>query len=315
MANVRPVANVSSCMDANAPRRGGQVRRPAAVALAIVALVAVVAIASGGGVPGGGVAERRPSEGLLDIAFSLFLVVMAISALTVPIMLSLFGRHEATRPGPKRLGATRSLLTFVLSIVLIAVVVRAVTDGRGDGATPLFPDPERTGTDGALPDRGYRPEFAVWPVVTVGLFAAVALVAWWLVVRGRRSVLPPADATPREALADVLAATLDDLRAERDPRRAVIGAYARMERSLAAAGLARTEAEAPEEYLDRVLAELAVSPAAAGRLTTLFAWARFSRHDVRPEMKDEAIETLVELQDELAAAEAMRELELAGAAR
>ena len=68
----------------------------------------------------------------------------------------------------------------------------------------------------------------------------------------------------------------------------------------------------PEEYLERVLAAAAVSSRAAARLTALFAWARFSVHDVRPEMKEEAIETLEELQDELAAAEAMRQAELAG---
>jgi hypothetical protein len=36
-------------------------------------------------------------------------------------------------------------------------------------------------------------------------------------------------------------------------------------------------------------------------LTALFAWARFSGHDVRPEMKDEAIDTLEQVQRELAA--------------
>ena len=50
-------------------------------------------------------------------------------------------------------------------------------------------------------------------------------------------------------LADVLEETIDDLRAEADPRRAVIAAYARMERALAAAGLPRSPAEAPDEYL------------------------------------------------------------------
>ena len=48
-----------------------------------------------------------------------------------------------------------------------------------------------------------------------------------------------------------------------------------------------------------------------GRLTALFAWARFSGHDVRPEMKDEAIDTLEEVQRELAAAAAAREAERA----
>ena len=69
-----------------------------------------------------------------------------------------------------------------------------------------------------------------------------------------------------------------------------------MERALAASGLPRRDAEAPEEYLARVLDEIEISPRATGRLTALFAWARFSVHDVRPEMKDEAIETLEQVQ-------------------
>ena len=42
--------------------------------------------------------------------------------------------------------------------------------------------------------------------------------------------------------------TLDDLRAEADPRRAIIAAYARLERVLAANGVPRT-AETSDEYL------------------------------------------------------------------
>jgi hypothetical protein len=151
-------------------------------------------------------------------------------------------------------------------------------------------------------------------VLAVAALAGVAALAWWLGARGRRKAREPLLATPAEALADVLAETLDDLRAEGDPRRAVIAAYARMERALAAAGLPRDAAEAPEEYLQRILADVAVTARAATRLTSLFAWARFSGHDVRPEMKDEAIDTLEQVQAELAAAEAARLHEQAGAA-
>ena len=302
-------------MDANAPRRGGTGWSALALGAAVVLLVAIVAVASGGDAPRGSVGARRPSQGLIDLLFSLFLVVLALCAIAVPVMLSLFGRYDARRGGGRRVGAGRSLVTFVVSIVLVAILVRALTRGDGDRRFPFLGDPEGDGAAGGLPEPGYEPQFAVWPVVGIALLAAVALGGWWLAVRGHRSLLPPPAATPREALADVLATTLDDLRAERDPRRAVIGAYARMERALAAAGLRRTEAEAPEEYLERVLAEVAVSPRLAGRLTALFTWARFSRHDVRPEMKDEAIEALETLQDELAADEAARELQLAGALR
>lgn len=286
-------------------------RRAAVVGGAVVVLVTVVAIASGGGLADGGIGARSPSEGLRDVAFSLFLVTMAIAAIVVPLMLSLFGRYDRHGPTPRRPSAAKSIFMFLVSIVLIGIIVRAITSSQGDRKSPLLDGRTPSGDGAAGAARGYEPEFAVWPVVGIVLLAAIALGAWWLALRGRRTALGPVDQTPREALADVLAATLDDLRAERDPRRAVIGAYARMERSLAAAGLQRGEAEAPEEYLERVLDAAAVSHRAASRLTGLFAWARFSGHDVRPEMKDEAIETLVELQDELAAAEAEREAQLA----
>ena len=59
-------------------------------------------------------------------------------------------------------------------------------------------------------------------------------------------------------LADVLRETLDDLRAEPDPRVAVIAAYARLERTLAAFGMPRRDSDAPLEYLERILVELDV---------------------------------------------------------
>ena len=286
-------------------------RRAAVVGGAVVVLVTVVAIASGGGLADGGIGARSPSEGLRDVAFSLFLVMMVIAAIVVPLMLSLFGRYDTNRQGPRRSSAGKSIVTFLVSLVLLGIIVRAITSSRDDRKNPLLDGRTPNGDGAAGAASGYEPEFAVWPVAGMVLLAVIALGAWWLALRGRRTALGSVEQTPREALADVLAATLDDLRAERDPRRAVIGAYARMERSLAAAGLPRGEAEAPEEYLERVLDAAAVSHRAAGRLTALFAWARFSGHDVRPEMKDEAIETLVELQDELAAAEAEREAQLA----
>jgi hypothetical protein len=63
-----------------------------------------------------------------------------------------------------------------------------------------------------------------------------------------------------------------------------------------------------------MLGEIAVSRRSAGRLTSLFAWARFSGHDVRPEMKEEAIETLEQVQRELEADDAAREAASSGRA-
>jgi hypothetical protein len=303
-------------MDANAPRRRGSSRlRAGAVPLAavVVGLVAIVAVASSGSAPDGGIAQRRPSEGLVDALLSLFLVLMAVCVVVVAVLVSFFGRYTPTGEPPKRRSTAQSIVTFVVTMALLAVLVHALAgrDGSGNGIIPPLGDENGNRTDGS--ESGYDPKFAVWPVIAVTALVLVALGAWWLAVRGRRSTRAPLPATPEEALGDVLAETLDDLRAESDPRRAVIRAYARMERSLAAVGLPRRTAEAPEEYLSRVLADVAVSERSAGRLTALFTWARFSGHDVRAEMKDEAIATLEQVQLELEAAEVARLAAPAGA--
>ena len=64
-------------MDGNAPRRGGSTARTLGIGAAVVVLVAIVAVASTGSVPTGSNSVRRPAEGFVDTAFSLFLVMMA----------------------------------------------------------------------------------------------------------------------------------------------------------------------------------------------------------------------------------------------
>ena len=112
---------------------------------------------------------------------------------------------------------------------------------------------------------------------------------------------PELPVDPAEAVAAILDDTLQDLYDERDPRRAVVAAYSRMERALAAHGLPRQESEAPAEYLERALEELSASASSASRLTRLFEWARFSDHPVEPGMKTEAIQALEAVRDELTA--------------
>ena len=301
-------------MDANARRRGGSAGRTLAVAAAVVVLVAVVAVASGGSTPSGAVGAHRPSEGFLDAVVSLFVVGMAIATVVVAVMVSFFGRYQPDGSPRKRKSTVQSLVTFLVAMALLTIVVRSLAGSVGPRLRPPAPQGAAGGGDSSAASARYEPEFTVWPVLAVAALAGIAVVAWWLAARGRRQAREPHGTTPAEALADVLAETLDDLRAERDPRRAVIAAYARMERALAASGLPRDPSEAPEEYLRKILSDLAVTGRAAARLTSLFAWARFSGHDVRPEMKEEAIETLEQVQHELAATDAARRAELAGAA-
>ena len=103
----------------------------------------------------------------------------------------------------------------------------------------------------------------------------------------------------RVTVAQVLSETLEDLEREPDPRKAVIGAYARMEKLFAAHQVPREEAETPQQYVERVLARLQVSSFAVRRLTDLYERARFSPHTVNAGMKDDAIAALEGLRAEL----------------
>jgi hypothetical protein len=141
------------------------------------------------------------------------------------------------------------------------------------------------------------------PLLAILGASGIAVAAFLVAERRRRRRLPR-DFNAAEALSDVLEETLDDLRVETDPRRAVIAAYARMERALAAHGFPRRRFEAPHEYLNRVLGELSGGRLAAARLTALFERARFSPHEINAEMKTEAIEAIESLQADLAATEA-----------
>jgi hypothetical protein len=112
------------------------------------------------------------------------------------------------------------------------------------------------------------------------------------------------EAALARALDEVLADTLDDLRAQRDPRTAVIEVYARMERTFAAYRVARRPAETPLEYVARVLDSLSVSAHAVRRVTLLYERAKFSAHEIDGGMKDDAIEALAGVRAELEAARA-----------
>jgi hypothetical protein len=137
------------------------------------------------------------------------------------------------------------------------------------------------------------------PVAIVATTAGFGLVAF---VAGRRS----RPATVRAAVSSAtrvrrgLIDSIAALRAEADPRRAVVAAYARMEHDLSTLGISRRISETAPEYLDRLLLRLDVSPSSAVRLTDLFERARFGHRPVDSRMKSEAIESLEQVVAELA---------------
>ena len=291
----------------------GSRRRARLGLIALLLLLVAVAIASTGSVPVGSGASRRPSDSFLDVLTNLLLLMMAFGALLWVYILAL--RRDVVAQAiaaRRRRSPWTTLATFTLGLGLLVLFVHRVSvdDGlRRRLAARIRPSPENSVGDSTTAPGDYRPEFATGPFLVVLAVLAVAGASWYLSDRARRRRLDPMSESLLPDLADALEETLDDLWAEADPRRAVIAAYARMERALAAHGLARSPAEAPDEYLQRIFTDLEVSHGATSRLTALFAWARFSSHEVAPEMKQEAIEALEAVRDELRAAEILAEHE------
>lgn len=274
------------------------------VGLALTGLLAVVALAAHGR-PLHPELGHGPGATFVDYVVTtvLLLLVVAVGVAVVAVKL----RGEPL-PQPRLNWWQRAL--FMMVFIVIAAygswaLRRALQDvarRQTPAAVPQAGRPQERRRDGTKrpPARGPRirwDEVAI--AAAIAALGAGAIVAARSRRSGTREILFELPA--QEQLAAALDDALDDLRAERDPRRAIIAAYARMERALAAAGLPRHRAEAPLEYLKRALLELSASGPAVRRLTDLFEWAKFSHHEPEPRMKDEAIDALVAVRDELRA--------------
>ena len=272
-------------------------------ALAVLALVTVVGIAATGSTPRGSDRSRAPSDTLLDALFTLWLVAAAAGG--VLLVYGLMQRKDIAKEMAARRYPRFTIVSFAVFAVLLAVIVRLFSHWRPLGRDPadeqpVFNEgpPTTVGHQKQVVD--YQPGISWLVVAAVALLAVAAITAY--VVSQRRTAKADADEELAEKLALALDDALDDLRAEADPRRAIIAAYARMERVLAARGVPRRSAETADEYLGRVLRELAPGSDAVARLTELFTQAKFSHHDVDATMKEDAIQALEEVRDELRSA-------------
>lgn len=273
-----------------------------AVAVGLIVLLVVVAFASRAGL--GSSHQRTPSTTYLSYAYSAFLVAFVIM---IPIAVwALWADATSTtaeRPTFKR-AVLQNVATFLILIIVIGIAVylhhrhvifnkpntHALTKAQGALAHKNTPKPK------------VEPKFE-WPVLAVAaaLLALAAVPLWRERQRWKQRRISKLQWEPELAteLSDEIDLALDDLRAERDIRRAIIAAYARMERVLERSGLRRRPSETPFEYLRRVLGDLRVPAEAAQSLTSLFEEAKFSRHELHEDARRRAIGALERVRDDL----------------
>lgn len=274
------------------------------VVLALV-LVAVVAVSATGTTPTGSSDGRRPSEYVLDTFLSLALLLLLPGAAL--LVYGLMQRREISREIASGRHKRTSVLGFAIFLALFTTVIYWARERGGLFGWGDLSEVVEIGPDGRIvvrdPSEGdpeaYRAEIAWIPVLLVLALGAAAVLAYVLAGRRRRGGRAAREAAPGEELADVLDETLDDLRAEPDPRRAVVAAFARLERALGAVGVPKARAETAEEYVGRALDVLEVRADAIQRLTVLYERAQFSQHRIDEAMREAAIDALADVRDGL----------------
>jgi hypothetical protein len=264
--------------------------------LAVAATVGPPPPAAGG--PGGSLAIRLP-----DPVRTLVLVLLVLSVL---LLLGLQRPRRPTEeelqhaPTPQRRSAWVALLLPLLPLALLAAAWYFIAN-RGDahpieaaftalaGLMDLIAGARKPPTSVPLFDYTVA---ALALLFAVGIFALLMLVAlagplekWWIARTG--AVLRPAPAAGP--------ARLEDLRADPDARRAVIRAWGRFERVLAAADHPRAAWQTAAEFGRAAVARLPVAAPSVQRLTGLFEVARFSVRPVGAEARDAACDCLDEI--------------------
>jgi len=278
--------------------------------IVVLALLGIVAVAATGSTERGSDETRRPSDILLDtfFTFALLALLPAAALLVYGLMQRRAIAEEVASGKYRRSGMLVSFIVLACAFTLVWYLRPRHLKGvfareENDALRPelLEPRPERPDPSGS-----YEPELAWIPVLVVAALVAIALGAYVVARRRRARALDPGQSRLAEEVADVLDESLDDLRAEPDARRAVIAAFARLEQTFAASGLARLRQETADEYVGRILGKLDVESRLVRRLSELFARAMFSHHSVDESMKDEAIAALEQIRDELRAAARLR---------
>jgi uncharacterized protein with PIN domain len=252
-------------------------------ALALLALIALTSTADLGG----------------DQPLSVAELALALTALAVGAMLAIgvgtvaYGGGYAIFGGNRR--RTNLIAGLLIAALLAAIIALAfapidfwIEEHRGTETV----QPSGAGVTGeGEGGGGGDDDLAIAAALVAGGALLAALLVGLLALLARRRA-EVAAVEEEQVVIEAVEESLEDLRRERDVRRAIIACYARMERALEHAGSARRPAEAPFEYLVRVLERITANGPAARALTELFERAKFSVEPVGDREKQQAIDAL-----------------------
>lgn len=149
--------------------------------------------------------------------------------------------------------------------------------------------------------------------VALGIFTVTVLVlVVWALLRdaakrrtprrgGRRRKARSGSQTAEELVAAVDAGLQELSDSDRDPRRAVIACWVRLEDAAAAAGTPRHAGDSPTDLVARLLSEQRVDAAVLTPFAQVYRQARYATHTVDDEMRRQARTALERLRTDLGA--------------
>lgn len=218
-------------------------------------------------------------------------------------------RVAETTPMPawmRTLTQLLSLANFVLIAYLIWRGVIPLTELLAFGQSAV----------GALGNAAQQPQVTApflvnWTFAVLALVAGLAAVALalWLGFSDRLARWwSPSEDDGAAARAERPEEPLEDPRAESDPRRAIMRAYASFERVAAHSGVARQPWHTPMEFMRETLRRWPAPRHAVPTLTGLFELARFSRRSLGGAERATALQAL----DEITAASEERRADVVG---
>jgi Domain of unknown function (DUF4129) len=289
------------------------VRGAVVAGIVVTALIVLVTVASagyrGGGGPSGGAAGHVPR--LIGDS----LPILALILVPIGVIASVWVLSQSRRKGESKADWHWTLVAGAVLTLLVGGALYTAKhlggvhlDGRKNHrAAPIAQGHVDQTSPGKKAGRqkpsesAHRVDFRWMPALVSGAVLLGVAVSVGAAARGRRQrgAALEEQAPLTAALDEIVVDSLDDLHSERDPRLAVIRAYARMEQTFAAHGVPREKSDTPLEYLVRVLGGLSVSGSSARGLTELYERAKFSSHAFDQTMKDDAIEALAGLRAEL----------------
>lgn len=195
---------------------------------------------------------------------------------------------------------TVAVILFALAILCIAAVplLSRASEPLRNGADDERSAPART--DRIAPGSPADSVNLGWLLVPLAVTLAILTPAAVVIRRRRQKRDEAMRGEETTAFGRAVRASIAALELERDPRTAILRAYARMERAFRDVEIVRAADETASEFLARTMRRLPVSAGAAAALTERFEEVRFSTHQITEADREQALASLYRVERELA---------------